>query len=197
MSETIWRDFRQELEGGEKEYTVKPEDIDIPASEANSMYDITQNVKEKGVVLDAGREVRVKLYMGQVSGLASTLSLLRYPYKVFMGWLWFVPTFHMPQPPPYSDPPQPSNMSSKFVLQRKELDFALGIGSSIIDVEISLEWLKETEVETVQPPARVNTEDEETAPEKVKEPAGIGATIEAMAAGDVAGVVEATQAAED
>ncbi|KAJ3862635.1 phosphatases II [Lentinula novae-zelandiae] len=181
LSETIWRDFRQELEGGEKEYTVKPEDIDIPASEANSMYDITQNVKEKGVVLDAGREVRVKLYMGQV----------------FMGWLWFIPTFHMPQPPPYSDPPQPSNISSKFVLQRKELDFALGIGSSIIDVEISLEWLKETEVETVQPPARVNTEDEETAPEKVKEPAGIGAMIEAMATGDVAGVVEATQAAED
>ncbi|KAJ3813585.1 phosphatases II [Lentinula aff. lateritia] len=183
LSETIWKDFRQEFEGSEKEYTVKPEDIDIPASEANSMDDITQNVKEKGVVLDAGREVRVKLYMGQV----------------FMGWLWFIPTFHMPQPPPYSDlsQPQPSNISSKLVLQRKELDFALGIGSSIIDIEISLEWLKETEVETVQPPARVSTEDEETAPERVKEPAGIGATIEAMAAGDVAGVVEATQAVED
>ncbi|KAJ4466927.1 hypothetical protein C8J55DRAFT_439273 [Lentinula edodes] len=183
LSEKNWKDFRQEIEGSEKEYTVKPEDIDIPASEANSIYDITQNVKEKGVVLDAGREVRVKLYMGQV----------------FMGWLWFIPTFHMSQPPPYSNlsQPQPSNISSKLVLQRKELDFALGIGSSIIDVEISLEWLKETEVETVQPPARVNTEDEEIAPEKVEEPAGIGAKIEAMAAGDVAGIVEATQAAED
>lgn len=45
---------------------MNPEDIDIPASEVNSMYDLTQSIKENGVVLDAGREVRIKLYMGQV-----------------------------------------------------------------------------------------------------------------------------------
>jgi phosphatidylinositol-3,4,5-trisphosphate 3-phosphatase/dual-specificity protein phosphatase PTEN len=31
------------------------------------MYDVTQSAKERGVVLDADREVRMKLYMGQVS----------------------------------------------------------------------------------------------------------------------------------
>ncbi|KAJ3782813.1 phosphatases II [Lentinula aff. detonsa] len=183
LSERSWKDLRQDLKESQELSSVKPEDIDIPASEANSMYDLTQNVKGKGVVLDAGREVRAKLYMGQV----------------FMGWLWFIPTFHMPQPPPNSDTSQaqPSSMSSKLILQRKELDFALGIGSSVIDVEIALEWLKENEVEAVQPPARVNTEDEETAPEKTKEPGGLGATIEAIVSGDVTGIVEATQAAED
>lgn len=30
------------------------------------MYDVTQSANSGGVVLDAGREVRVKLYMGQV-----------------------------------------------------------------------------------------------------------------------------------
>ncbi|KAJ4468784.1 phosphatases II [Lentinula aciculospora] len=183
LSETSWKGLRQDLQESREQSSVRPEDIDLPASEANSMYDLTQNVKESGIVLDAGREVRVKLYMGQV----------------FMGWLWFIPTFHMPQPPPNSDPAagQPSSMTSKLVLQRKELDFALGIGSSVIDVEISLEWLKETEVETVQPPARVNTEDEKTAPAKAEGLDSLGTTIEAMGAGDVAEIVEVVQAAED
>ncbi|KAJ3825816.1 phosphatases II [Lentinula raphanica] len=180
LSETNWKEFEQDIVGNQEQYSVNPEDIDIPASEANSMYDLTQGVKGRGVVLDAGREIRVKLYMGQV----------------FMGWLWFIPTFHMPKPPPNSDlsQTQPSSLSSKLTLQRKELDFALGIGSSVIDIEISLEWLRETEVEAVQPPARVNTEDEERAPERAKEPGGL---VEAMASGNVRGIVETKQAAED
>jgi hypothetical protein len=41
--------------------------VENAPSEANSMYDVTQTVKtESGIVLDAGREVRVKLYQGQV-----------------------------------------------------------------------------------------------------------------------------------
>ena len=111
-----------------------------------------------------------------------------------MGWLWFIPTFHMPQPPPSSDPtqPQPSSTTSTFVLKRKEIDFPLGVGSYIVDVEISLEWLKDTEIEVVQPPARVTTEDEVTV-----EPSGLAATVEAVTAGSVPEVVEAKQAAED
>jgi len=80
---------------------------------------------DHGVILDAGRELRVKLYMGQV----------------FMGWFWFIPTFHMPQPPLSSSSDSPSSNKVKFVLTRKDLDFALGIGSSIIDVEAEMEWV--------------------------------------------------------
>ncbi|KAF8899795.1 hypothetical protein CPB84DRAFT_1836771 [Gymnopilus junonius] len=113
----------------------------ISRSEANSMYDLTGITEmqkdeivsnmafgaglEPGVILDAGRELRVKLYMGQV----------------FMGWFWFIPTFHMPQPPPSSSASLPSTTKAKVILTRKDLDFALGIGSSIIDVEIEMEWV--------------------------------------------------------
>jgi phosphatidylinositol-3,4,5-trisphosphate 3-phosphatase and dual-specificity protein phosphatase PTEN len=41
---------------------------------------------------------------------------------------------------------------TKLVLTRNEIDFPVGIGSAIIDVEICLEWLKETDTERVQPP---------------------------------------------
>ncbi|KDR72555.1 hypothetical protein GALMADRAFT_252686 [Galerina marginata CBS 339.88] len=118
--------------------------VGVSRSEANSMYDVTTAASkignslglEQGVILDAGREIRVKLYMGQV----------------FMGWLWFIPTFHMPQPPPSISSPSssnpsspspnsPSSLKSTFLLTRKDLDFPLGIGSGIIDVEIEMEWV--------------------------------------------------------
>lgn len=54
-----------------------------------------------------------------------------------MGWLWFIPAFHMSAP--FA---QPEN-TTKFLLTRQEIDFPLGIGSAIVDVEISLEWLRE------------------------------------------------------
>ncbi|KAF8189895.1 hypothetical protein K438DRAFT_1592985 [Mycena galopus ATCC 62051] len=81
LSESGWVNIRESLQ--ETDGAPDTDEIDVPASEANSMYDVTQSAKERGVVLDAGREVRVKVYMGQV----------------FMCWLWFIPTFHMPQPP--------------------------------------------------------------------------------------------------
>ncbi|KAJ7039826.1 phosphatases II [Mycena alexandri] len=174
LSDSGWVNIRETLQ--ETEGAPVTEDIDVPASEANSMYDVTPSAKAPGVVLDAGREVRVKVYMGQV----------------FMCWLWFVPTFHMPQPPPTSGPPPPP---TKFTLTRKEVDFPLGVGSALIDVEIEMEWLRTMDSEGVQPPARqTSAESEEGA---MGEPAGIAATIEAVAAGNIADAVEAKQAAED
>jgi len=110
-----WNAFREEITLD----AVDPpnlEEASFPASETSSMDDVTLNVKGYGVVLDACREVRIKLYMGQV----------------FMGWMWFIPTFHML--PAEAGP-------TGFSLRRKELDFSLGIGSAIIDLEITLEWL--------------------------------------------------------
>ncbi|KAK7019030.1 phosphatases II [Favolaschia claudopus] len=175
LSESGWVNIRDGLP--EADAVPDTDDIDIPASEANSMYEVTHSARERGVVLDAGREVRVKLYMGQV----------------FICWLWFIPAFHMNQPPPNGDGLKPP--PTKFTLTRKEADFPLGVGSALIDVEIEMEWLKTTDSEGVQPPAR-QTSVESAAGEK-GEPAGISATVEALAAGNVAEAVEAKQAAED
>ncbi|THU78172.1 phosphatases II, partial [Dendrothele bispora CBS 962.96] len=139
--ETVVEGLKAAADASGPDNAVSEEGIQhqIPASENNSMYDITQSATEKGVVLDAGREVRVKLYMGQV----------------FMGWLWFIPTFHMPQPPPSSSSTTiNTTTTAKLLLKKNEIDFPLGIGSSIIDIEISLEWLKPDDSENVQPPAR-------------------------------------------
>ncbi|KAG6853409.1 hypothetical protein C0991_004640 [Blastosporella zonata] len=126
LSNQNWDTLRHKLETEDK---PNPEDVNGPASETSSLYDIAQSAKERGVVLDAGREVRIKLYMGQV----------------FMGWLWLVPTFHMA---PASEGP------TKLRLTRKELDFPLGLGSAIVDVEIEMEALSSADAETAQPAAR-------------------------------------------
>ncbi|CAE6405997.1 unnamed protein product [Rhizoctonia solani] len=65
-----------------------------------------------GVILDSRREVRAKLYMGQVP----------------MGWMWFIPAFHM----------NDGATQSTIKLTRKDVDFPLGAGAWIEEVEIAL-----------------------------------------------------------
>ncbi|CAE6399262.1 unnamed protein product [Rhizoctonia solani] len=65
-----------------------------------------------GVILDARREVRAKLYMGQVP----------------MGWMWFIPAFHLAD----------GAAESTIKLTRKDVDFPLGVGAWIESVEIVL-----------------------------------------------------------
>ena len=57
-----------------------------------------------------------------------------------MGWLWFIPCFHLPQPP------TPSASPVKFVLPRSEVDFPMGFGALLLDVEVTLGW---TQAESV------------------------------------------------
>lgn len=47
-----------------------------------------------------------------------------------MAWMWLIPSFHM-------DPEKPSSSIS---LARNELDFPIGIGKGILDVEVTMEW---------------------------------------------------------
>ncbi|KAF7336087.1 Phosphatases II [Mycena sanguinolenta] len=172
LTESGWVDIRESLAETEEPDTI---DVDVPASEVNSMYDVIQSAKERGVVLDADREVRVKVYMGQI----------------FICWLWFIPAFHMP-PQPAGNTLQPP---TKFTLKRKEVDFPVGVGSALIDVEMEMEWLRTTDSEAIQPPARQTSADS-AAGEKA-EPAGLAATVEAITAGNITDAVEAKQAAED
>jgi hypothetical protein len=46
--------------------TLGPTDANLPSSKDNFMYDTTHSAKDTGIVLDANREVRIKLYMGWV-----------------------------------------------------------------------------------------------------------------------------------
>ncbi|KZP14936.1 hypothetical protein FIBSPDRAFT_1048458 [Athelia psychrophila] len=150
-------------------------------SETNSIADaasIQAINPDAGVVVDANREVRLKLYMGQV----------------FMGWIWFIPAFHIPPALSLSSAP------TKILLTRKEIDFPLGIGAALIDVEIAISSCSNSEEEIVQPPAR-QTSQESREGDGISEPAGFVATVEAAtAAATVAGglseVVDAKQAAE-
>lgn len=131
-------------------------------STASSMTELHEQVTDErsarfhdtdrgGIVLDAERETRAKLYIG----------------SVFMGWFWFIPIFHMSHPPPSSSSPA-SNVSpahttetTHLVLTRKELDFPLGAGSALIDVDISLSWVVPQDEGMVgpQPPKAQTSED--------------------------------------
>ncbi|CCM04740.1 uncharacterized protein FIBRA_06929 [Fibroporia radiculosa] len=141
-------------------------------SEQTSINEGAQTPKNSdGVVLEADREVRVKLYMGQVP----------------MGWFWFIPAFHMPRPGSAAGP------SATLALQRKEVDFPIGIGSNIIDVAVSMEWVLEG-AQALEPPSR---EGSLASRQGRGEPAGIASSLHAATAGDFRRVVESKQAAED
>lgn len=71
-----------------------------------------------------------------------TCGMLTLPIcQVFIGWMWFIPTFHMP--------PLPSTVAtqiskSTLTLTRKEIDFPIGLGSAIVDFSIDMEWIART-----------------------------------------------------
>jgi phosphatidylinositol-3,4,5-trisphosphate 3-phosphatase/dual-specificity protein phosphatase PTEN len=80
-------------------------------------------------------------------------------------------------------------------LTRKEVDFPLGVGSALIDVEISLEVCGEAEARMVHPLMRQTSQKSR---EGEHEPTGIAAiTVTAATAGGVEEAVKTRQAAED
>lgn len=104
-----------------------------------------------------------------------------------MGWFWFIPTFHMPHPRGAGE------QGATLVLTRKEIDFPVGIGASIMDVSVSMAWCSEA-ADIISPPERQGSM-ESAAGEG--EPTGIAATLQAVAGGEVAGVTELKQAADE
>ncbi|KAF9788692.1 phosphatases II [Thelephora terrestris] len=137
-------------------------------SETTSVNDVTTEVfgeGAEGIVVDANRELRAKLYAGQI----------------FMGWFWFIPAFHFAE----------GEGRKKWKLTRKELDFPLGVGSDIVDVEVEMERVDEA---LSEPPARVSS---------IESRAGKGEpsfnavnVAHTLASGDVENALEARQAVE-
>lgn len=110
---------------------------------------------------------------------------------MFIGWIWFIPAFHIPSAFPLPSAP------AKILLARKEIDFPLGIGAALIDVEISISACSNSDEEIVQPPARQTSQESREGDGK-SEPAGFAATVEAAVAAAGSGeVVDARQGAED
>ncbi|PCH44907.1 phosphotyrosine protein [Wolfiporia cocos MD-104 SS10] len=141
-------------------------------SEETSPNDATHAARENdGLILNANREVRVKLYMGQV----------------FMAWFWFIPAFHMPHSRSNTEP------MARLTLNREELDFPIGIGSHIVDVQLSLEWVPEA-TDHLDPPTRQGSP---TSREGHGEPAGIAALVHAASTDRLSDMVHTKQAAED
>ncbi|THH32547.1 hypothetical protein EUX98_g1630 [Antrodiella citrinella] len=163
-----WELLRSDIETTDDKLPVK----DGLLSEEASLYDATRKLSsDSGVILDADRELRAKLYMGQV----------------FMGWFWFIPTFHM------SHPRQDGQQAATLKLTRREVDFAVGIGSHIVDLEVGLEWWAES-ADVISPPERQGSRE---SVEGKGEPAGVAATVEALAAGNIGQAIDAKQGAED
>jgi phosphatidylinositol-3,4,5-trisphosphate 3-phosphatase/dual-specificity protein phosphatase PTEN len=96
-----------------------------------------------------------------------------------MGWIWFIPCFHLPQPP------SPNGQKTIFRLLRNEIDFPLGVGAALVYVELNLGW----DLETIEDEAPRESEIAQS--DNAREPEGTGV----LAA--VAGNVEALQAARD
>lgn len=118
-------------------------------------------------MLDANREVRIKLYLGQI----------------FLTWMWFIPAFHIASTTP----------STTFLLSKenKDLDFALGVGAGIVDVAIDFEWM---DWKTMEEPASLPGSNE---PSISGGTTGLGAAVQSVAEGDVGEATRAKQAVEN
>lgn len=98
-----------------------------------------------------------------------------------MGWFWFIPAFHFAR----------GEQKKKWRLARKELDFPLGVGSDIVDVEIEMERVDET---LAEPPARVSSIESLAGK---GEPSSVVANItHTLVSGDVEDAVKVNQAVE-
>lgn len=85
-----------------------------------------------------------------------------------------------------------SEQTTRFRLSRKEVDFPLGLGKGLLDVEVCMEPCDEPYVE---PLCRVNSAESR---EGNGEPVGAASNaLEAIAAGNIGEAVESKQAAED
>ncbi|KAF8434799.1 hypothetical protein L210DRAFT_3410026 [Boletus edulis BED1] len=86
-------------------------------SESSSFAFVSPSVMDddaedsSGIMLEADRELRIKLFMGEVA----------------LGWVWLIPAFHV----------SPDASSSSLVLSSDDIDFAIGIGKALVDMRIS------------------------------------------------------------
>ncbi|KAI0088840.1 phosphatases II [Irpex rosettiformis] len=171
LSKANWESIRTDIEKDPVKQDV--EGTVVEAEEA-SIHDVTdKGDSEEGIVLDANREVRVKLHIGQV----------------FMCWFWLIPTFHMSHPSPTNT----TDDTVTFHLTRSEVDFPIGIGANLIDVDVTMKWCSEV-VDLATPPER---QDSVEPLEGDTDPDGSATAVQALASGQVGDAVEASQVGKE
>ena len=98
-----------------------------------------------------------------------------------MGWFWFIPAFHFAE----------GERRKKLKLTRKDLDFPLGVGNEIIDVEVEMERVDGT---LAEPPARVGSTESRAG--KGEPSSGVVNVGHSLVSGDVEGALRTHQAIE-
>lgn len=58
-----------------------------------------------------------------------------------MGWIWFIPTFYLPHPTTSGDQ-EILQKRHTITFTKKEIDFAIGAGSALVDVTVEMEWVR-------------------------------------------------------
>ncbi|KAF8316846.1 hypothetical protein DL93DRAFT_2077655 [Clavulina sp. PMI_390] len=123
LTESNWIDLKKKTKQSPKAQAETTENTEVVTDDSISTISdregqvTAEEIEDAKILLDANREVRAKLYLGSVP----------------MGWFWFVPTFHMK-----SNEVNPVHLN----LPKSAIDFPLGPGSWIVDVDVEMEWAK-------------------------------------------------------
>lgn len=75
------------------------------------------------LVLDRAREMKIKFHLGSLP----------------LGWAWFIPAFHLPEPIP------PTKRTHTLRFPRSQIDFPLGPGQAVEEIVIRLEEIPSSE----------------------------------------------------
>ncbi|KAF9226378.1 hypothetical protein BS17DRAFT_777148 [Gyrodon lividus] len=110
-----WVELHEEMDKSQHEDLQHTSTFEGSAYGLISLLRGDDNPEElRGILLEANRELRIKLFMGEV----------------VLGWVWLIPAFHIP----------PDSPSSTLVLTRDDIDFSIGIGKALVDMKVSFVW---------------------------------------------------------
>jgi hypothetical protein len=96
-------------------------------------------VPKTELVLDRAREMKVKFHLGSLP----------------LGWAWFIPAFHLPEPIP------PTTRTHTLRFPRSQIDFPLGPGQAVEEIVIKLEEIPMTDAASPAPLLSDQAEKEE------------------------------------
>jgi len=94
----------------------------------SSMTDVQERVvhhlvPKAALVLDRAREMKIKFHLGSLP----------------LGWAWFIPAFHLPEPVPST------NRTHTLKFPRSQVDFPLGPGQAIEEIVVKIEEIPVTD----------------------------------------------------
>jgi len=96
-------------------------------------------------------------------------------FQLLIGWMWIVPLFHLRQPP------STKGERTTVLLERSEVDFPLGYGALLVDVELTFGWDIETLDEELPREPR-SGDGQKTEPGTASVLAAISGNVEALQA---------------